>query len=213
MSLSGSIYPSPILTYQGGGAVLQPAKLVLGTVPIGQLAPVSVGFNYYAECKNGIPGYALRPASSPVEDAEPYNYVAYFYYQQGGVAWNDIVFSLKPDEAGGVLGTAAALEVCSNYPGIPMTLGKFTFSQPGFGTQVHGNLPGDYVARLALKFWIQQANPALDGWIRLETHYVRPQATDGAPKPPPLLVSTGSATLYPSPDGGPDCRVLGNSYE
>jgi len=209
-SKSPPVYPAPKLAYQGSGVVLQPVDLTFGTSSVGRLQPQTVGINFHDGAENGVPSYSLRPAHTIQPEEDPCNFHFKLYYEQDGVEW-DMVFSLVSDDQGGVLGTAASLEVYSNYPDIPMALSKFTFSQAGIGVQKRHVLPKDYTAGLTLKFWLQQGNPAVDGWIRLETFYVQEPADVAAGRPDPVLVSTGKSTLYPSL-GGPTSRVLGNAY-
>lgn len=204
-------YPAPKLAYQGGGFVAQPADLTLGTSSLGHLQPQTVGFNFCNQERSGVPDYDLRPSHVVQAEEDPGNFHFKFYYQQDGIQW-DMVFSLASDKQGGVLGTAVSLEVYSNYPDIPMELPKFTFNQAGIGIQKRHILPADYTADLTLKFWLQQGDPAVDGWIRLETFYVKEPENVAAGRPLPELVDTGKATLYPSL-GGPTSRVLGNGYQ
>jgi hypothetical protein len=201
-------YPAPKLVYQGGGFVLQPVDLTLGTSSVGRLQTQTVGINFLSEIRNGVLEYDLRPAHAIQPQEDPCNFQFSFYYEQDGIEWN-MGFSLASDKGGGVLGTAASLETDSNYPCIPMALPKFTFNQPGIRIEKRYVLPKDYTADLTVKFWLQRGDPAVDGWIRLETFYVKEPEDVGAG--PPVLVSTGQATLYPSL-GGPADRVLGNAY-
>jgi len=177
---------------------------------MGCLRSQAVGINFRSGAENGIPSYDLRPSHTIQSEEDPYSFNFDFYYQQDGVEW-DMVFSLISDNQGGVLDTAAALEVYSNYPNIPMALSKFTFSERGIGVQKRNVLPKDYAATLTLKFWLQRGNPAVDGWIRLETFYVVEPEDVAAGRPNPVLVGTGKSTLYPSL-GGPTSPVLGNAY-
>jgi hypothetical protein len=203
------IYPSPALSYQGSGSILQPMKIVLGTSTIATIPATSMGFNFSNEVtQDGRQDIRIRPnPPTPLSGPTPCNFIAYFYYEQKGID-GDMVFSLASDKGGGVAGTAAALEVHSNYPDISMNLEKFKFVQHGIGTQVRGKLPSDYVARIALKFWLEDAQLAVDGWIRFETFYVKEPTSAAVAKPPPVLVDTGKATFYPS-EGGEGVPVLG----
>lgn len=201
--MSDPLFPSPIFDFQGASAQLQPAPLVLGTGSIGAISGSTGGFNFSSEIKEEMPYYRIRPARTcKFTDVPPCNYAADFEYKQNGLAW-DMVFTLISDKAGGVVGTAAAVEVDSNYPEIPMSLGKFVFNQPGVGVQSRAVLPADYVAHIRLKFWIEEADPALDGWIRLETNYVKPDSGTR-----PVLVNTGRALFFPC-SGEFESRVLG----
>jgi hypothetical protein len=205
--MSDSLYPTPMLEFQGASAQLQPTRLVLGTETVGTVSGQTAGFNYSSEIKDETPYFRIRPARSHnFKDIAPCNYVADFEYRQNGVEW-DMVFTLISDNGGGVLRTAAAVEVESNYPELPMTLEKFVFAQPGVGVQSRAVLPADYVAQIRLKFWIEDADPALDGWLRLETNYVKP---DSGPRP--VLVNTGRALFFPA-SGEFESPVLGISED
>ncbi|MEK7916777.1 hypothetical protein AAB988_31800 [Burkholderia contaminans] len=201
--MSDSLFPTPILEFEGASAQLQPSMLVLGTATVGTVSGQTAGFNCSSEIKDDTPYFRIRPARAyRFMDVPPCNYVVDFEYRQNGIEW-DMVFTLISDNAGGVVGTAAAVEVDSNYPELPMTLNKFVFAQPGVGVQSRAVLPEDYVAQIRLKFWIEDADPALDGWIRLETNYVKPGSGSR-----PVLVNTGRALFFPA-SGEFASRVLG----
>ena len=212
MTSAEVVYPAPRVLYLGSSFVVHPVDISVGTARVGQVPSQSIGIRSVPSDEDGIPTYTLRPEHKLRSDEkDPCDFQFDFAYHQNGLEW-DMVFSLKSDDQGGVVGTAAAVEVDSNYPDIPMTLSKFTFNQGGIGYQKRYILPADYAAELRFKFWLQHTDPAVDGSIRFETFYVKMPESAREGRPDPVLVSTSKSTLYPS-FGGPEARVLGHAYE
>jgi hypothetical protein len=203
--------PSPILGYQGSALTLQHVDMRLGVSPLLQAGPTSLGLDF-AELRGdgAAPRFRLRPTQKPVAASDPCTLSFNLHYQQNGVQ-ADMVFALASDEQGGVLGTAMSIEVYSNYPDIDMSMGKFVFHQKGAGVLQRKVLPADYVASMTVRFWLQDADPALDGQARIEVGYVDRWSTHllsdarGAAVP---VVTVGQAALLPALDRK-DARVLG----
>lgn len=148
----------------------------------------STGFKISTKVENDVQHVQIHPIRlTDSSGANPCDYVARFFYEQNGME-ADTLFSLVCGNEGGVVGGSGELEVFSNHPYIPMSHSKFKFSQPGKSIQVEGRLPSDYVATIALKFWIEGANIAPHDWIQLEISQLKNRRT---------TISVGKATLYP----------------
>ena len=196
--ISVPLYPAPTLEFQGGAASVLAQPLTLGSVVLGQPSAHAVGWNCSTVQKEGVEGLVLRPVVCPLPESEdPYNYVAYYLYDQNGIGW-DTVFALKADETGGVLGVAAALDVHSTYPDLDMSMNKFQFNQPGIGIQMRTRLPADYQARIGFKLWVPPGcKPTIDGWLSFEVFYVK-RVKNPSGGYDEELVNTNTLTCYPS---------------
>ena len=206
--------PDPAFHYQG-------ATLTLPAVKIGPF-PVCpgrhVGTNFAADGALKVPDIAIRPVEHEVVEDDPCTVSFSVFYTQyrtdplQGIE-HEMVFRLTSDQAGGVVGVQAALDVTSNYDEIDMAIPRFEFSQPGFGILKKHVLPADYQATLTVRVWSNGVDVDVDGWARLECGYYRDEgAVDGnghgngaagtgadedARGVP--LVAVGRASIYPAP--------------
>lgn len=106
-----------------------------------------------------------------------------------------VTFSVLTDPKGGLIGADFALEVMSNYPGIPMSVGRTRIDQPGLKVLAKQKLPVAYLANLELRFWTNGKGPLeLDGWLSVQAAYELEQ--DGGKMSPSIPI--GKVVVYPA---------------
>lgn len=203
--------PNATFDYQGAYLSLVNVELQLGPFSLSTQPGSGYGHTVGNDVVDNVPVTTLRPGSlTPRGDSDPEDSTVLMGYRQGDVPWQ-MAFSIVTDPKGGLVGTAFALDVESNFPSIPMSIAKNTISQPKFSVLKAGRLPVGYLASLKLRFWSNGIKDLpLDAWLAVQIGYYKDDAQSKNLESIPL-VTTHELLYYPT-QGTPASTVLGNNH-